>query len=163
MPIGLAVAALAPRVLPRSPRSTGRFDLPGAVTATAGVALLVYGLSNAATTPDGVSHWGDAKVVAALAAAVLLAAFAVVETRSTSPLLPMRLPRSRDRSGAFLISLCLGTGLLGMFFFLALSMQEVWGYSALKTGVAYLPYVPSILLTTAVAQQGVTRIGADRC
>jgi hypothetical protein len=83
VPIGLAVAALAPRMLPRSPRSTGRFDLPGAVTATAGVAWLVYGLSNAATTPEGVSHWGDAKVVAALAAAaVLLAAFAVVETRN---------------------------------------------------------------------------------
>jgi hypothetical protein len=61
----------------------GRFDLPGALTATAGVALLVYGLSNAATTADGVSLWGDAKVVASLtAAAVLLTACAVIESRS---------------------------------------------------------------------------------
>ena len=161
VPIGLAVAALATRVLPATGRRAGRFDLPGAITATAGVAALVYGLSNAATTPDGVSHWGDAKVIASLAAAaVLLAAFAVIETRSTDPLLPIRVLRSRDRSGAYLISLCVGTALLGMFFFLTLFIQDVWGYSPLKTGVAYLPFVPVILVTTVVAQQGVTRIGA---
>ena len=101
VPIGLVVAALAaPRAAPdRTPG--GRFDLPGALTATPGVAALVYGLSNAATTPDGVSHWGDAKVVAALAAAaVLLVAFGVIEARSSYPLLPFRVLRSRDRSGA---------------------------------------------------------------
>jgi EmrB/QacA subfamily drug resistance transporter len=161
VPIGLAVAALATRVLPATGRRAGRFDLPGAITATAGVAALVYGLSNAATTPDGVSHWGDAKVVASLAAAaVLLTAFAVIETRSTDPLLPIRVLRSRDRSGAYLISLCVGTALLGMFFFLTLFIQDVWGYSPLKTGVAYLPFVPVILAATVVAQQAVTRIGA---
>jgi len=161
VPIGLVVAVLATRVLPASPRRTGRFDLPGAVTATAGVASLVYGLSNAATTPDGVSHWGDAKVIASLAAAaVLLTAFAVIETRSRYPLLPLRLMRSRDRSGAFLISLCVGTAGLGMFFFLTLFIQDVWGYSALRTGVAYLPYVPAILVMTVVAQRGVSRVGA---
>jgi len=160
VPIGLAVAVLATRVLPQSGRRAGRFDLPGAVTATAGVAALVYGLSGAATTPDGVSHWGDAKVVASLAAAaVLLAAFAVIETRSRYPLLPIRLLRSRDRSGAFLISLCLGTAILGMFFFLTVFLQEVWGYSALRTGLAYLPYVPVILVMTVAAQRAVSRIG----
>ena len=161
VPIGLAVAALATRVLPTSGRRAGRFDLPGAITATAGVAALVYGLSNAATTPDGVSHWGDAKVVVSLAAAAaLLAAFAVIETRSKYALLPIRVLRSRDRSGAYLMSLCVGTALLGMFFFLTLFIQDVWGYSALKTGVAYLPFVPVMLATTVVAQQAVTRIGA---
>ena len=89
-------------MLPQTGRRAGRFDLPGAMTATAGSPLLVYGLSNAATTPDGVSHWGDAKVVVSLAAAaVLLAAFGVIETRSRHALLPMRLLRSRDRSGAY--------------------------------------------------------------
>jgi EmrB/QacA subfamily drug resistance transporter len=161
VPIGLVVAVLATRVLPQSGRRAGRFDLPGAITATAGVAALVYGLSNAATTPDGVSHWGDARVVASLtAAAVLLAAFVVIETRSSYPLLPLRLLRNRDRSGAFLISLCTGTAILGMFFFLTVFIQEVWGYSALRTGVAYLPYVPVILVMTVVAQRGVRRIGA---
>jgi EmrB/QacA subfamily drug resistance transporter len=161
VPIGLVVAVLAARVLPRSPRRSGRFDLPGALTVTAGVAALVYGLSNAATTPDGISHWGDTKVVAALTAAVvLLAAFAVIETRSTDPLLPVRVLRRRDRAGAYLISLCVGTAQLGMFFFLTLFIQDVWGYSALRTGLAYLPFVPAILAATVVAQQAVTRIGA---
>ena len=82
VPIGLVVAAVTARVLPETGRRGGRFDLPGAVTATAGIALLVYGLSNAATTQDGVSHWGDAKVVTALAAAAaLLVAFAVIEAQ----------------------------------------------------------------------------------
>ena len=161
VPIGLVVAVLATRVLPATGRRAGRFDLPGAITATAGVALLVYGLSNAATTPNGVSHWGDAKVVVSLAAAaVLLAAFAVIETRSRYALLPMRLLRSRDRSGTFGISLCTGTAILGMFFFLTVFIQEVWGYSALRTGVAYLPYVPAVLVMTVVALRGVSRIGA---
>src|SRR5215470_17092282 len=161
VPIGLVVAALAARVLPETGRRGGRFDLPGALTATAGVAALVYGLSNAATTPDGVSHWGDANVVAPLAAAaVLLAAFAVIEARSSHPLLPLRVLRNRDRSGAYLISLCTGTALIGMFFFLTLFVQGVWGYSALKTAAAYLPFVPAVLATTALTQQGVNRIGA---
>jgi predicted MFS family arabinose efflux permease len=84
----------------------------------------------------------------------------VIESRSTDPLLPFRVLRSRDRSGAYLISLCIGTALIGMFFFLTLFIQEVWGYSPLKTGVAYLPFVPVTLAATVVAQQGVTRIGA---
>src|SRR6266567_3246159 len=80
---GAGGALVAPRVLAESPRRHGRFDLPGAITGTAGVTALVYGLISAATSPDGVSHWGDAKVIASLAAAaVLLAAFAVIETRS---------------------------------------------------------------------------------
>jgi EmrB/QacA subfamily drug resistance transporter len=161
VPIGLVVAALATRALPATGRRAGRFDLPGALTATAGVAALVYGLSNAATTPDGVSHWGDAKVIASLTAAVvLLAAFAVIETRSTDPLLPFRVLRSRDRSGAYLITLCIGIALFGMFFFLTLFVEDVWRYSALKTGLAYLPFVPVILATTVITQQAVTRIGA---
>jgi len=161
VPIGLVVAVLATRVLPQTGRRAGRFDLPGAVTATAGVALLVYGLSNAATTPDGVSHWGDTKVVAALAAAaVLLAAFGVIETRSRYPLLPhaaaaqpgpvrgvpdQLVRRHLDPRHVLLPDLFI---------------QEVWGYSALRTGLAYLPYVPAILVMTVVAQRGVSRIGA---
>jgi EmrB/QacA subfamily drug resistance transporter len=160
VPIGGVVATLATRVLPRSSRRAGRLDLPGAVTATAGVALLVYGLSNAATTPNGVSHWGDAKVVASLAAAaVLLAAFVVVEARSADPLLPFRVLRNRDRAGAYLTTLCIGTANLGMFFFLTLFIQDVWAYSALKTGLAYLPFVPPILLMTVATQRALTRVG----
>jgi len=161
VPIGLAVAALAPRVLGESERRRGRFDLPGAITGSLGLAALVYGLVNAATTPNGVSHWGDTKVVVSLAAAaVLLVAFGFIEVRSKSALVPIRVLRSRDRSGAYLVSLCIGTALFGMFFFLTLFLQNVLGYSPLRTGVAYLPMAAMILVATAVASQLVARIGA---
>ena len=161
VPIGLAVAFLAPRVLPESERRRGRFDLPGAITGSLGLALLVYGLSNAATSPNGVSHWGDAKVIISLvAAAVLLVAFGIIEVRSRSALMPIRVLRSRDRSGAYLVSLCIGTALFGMFFFLTLFVQNVWGYSALRTGVSYLPMAGMILVASAAASQLVSRIGA---
>jgi hypothetical protein len=73
------------------------------------------------------------------AATVLLVAFAVIEARSRHGLLHVRLLADRDRADAYLVTLCLGTALLGMFFFLTLFMQVIWGYSALKTGLAYLP------------------------
>jgi EmrB/QacA subfamily drug resistance transporter len=161
VPIGLIVAALATRVLPESERRTGRFDLPGAITGTLGIASLVYGLSNAATSESGVSHWGDSKVIVSLVAAVvLLATFAVIEVRSKHALLPMRVLRSRDRSGAYLISLLVGTALFGMFFFLTLFVQDVWGYDPLKAGIAFLPMVATIMAASGIASQLVARVGA---
>ena len=161
VPIGLVVAFLAPRVLGESERRRGQFDLPGAITGSLGLAALVYGLSSAATSPNGVSHWGDTKVIVSLVAAVvLLVTFGFIEVRSRSALVPMRVLRSRDRTGAYLISLCIGTALFGMFFFLTLFVQNVWGYSALKTGISYLPMVAMIMVASAVASQLVNRIGA---
>jgi EmrB/QacA subfamily drug resistance transporter len=162
VPIGIAAALAAPAVLPAAPRrSGGRFDLPGAITGTAGVATLVYGLTNAAASSNGVSHWGDAKVVASLTAGVvLLATFAVIEARSRHALLPVRLLGSRDRLGANLIMLGVGTAIFGMFFFLNLFVQDVWGYSALKTGVSFLPVTVVMLAGSAAAAALVPRIGA---
>jgi predicted MFS family arabinose efflux permease len=108
-----------------------------------------------------VSHWGDPKVIASLVAAVvLLVAFGWIEVHSKNALLPMRVLRNRNRSGAYLVSLCVGTSLFGMFFFLGLFLQEVWGYSPLKQGVAYLPMVALIMVAAGVASQLVPRIGA---
>jgi EmrB/QacA subfamily drug resistance transporter len=161
VPIAIVVALMAPRVLGESERHTGRFDLPGAITGTTGLAALVYGLSSAATTANGVSHWGDTKVLASLGAAVvLLCSFLLIESRSKHPLLPLRIFRDRNRSGANLILLCVGTALFGMFFFLTIFVQTVWGYSAIKTGVAYLPMVGTIMLMAGVSSQLVGRIGA---
>jgi EmrB/QacA subfamily drug resistance transporter len=161
VPIGLVVAALATRVLPESERRTGRFDLPGAITGSLGIAALVYGLSNAATSASGVSHWGDTKVIVSLVAAVvLLVSFGFIEARSQHALLPMRVLRSRDRTGAYLISLCVGTALFGMFFFLTLFVQGVWGYSPLKAGLAFLPMVATIMASSGIASQLVARVGA---
>jgi len=161
VPIGIAVALAAPRALGDSEPHPGRFDLPGAITSTLGLAALVYGLSNAATSPNGVAHWHDSKVVVSLAAAVvLLVSFVVIEARSRHALMPLRILRNRNRSGAYLIMLCVGTAMFGMFFFLTLFVQNVWGYSALKTGVAYLPMVGVIMLMAGVSSQLVPRIGA---
>jgi EmrB/QacA subfamily drug resistance transporter len=161
VPIGVVVALVAPRAFGESQRHRGRFDLPGAITGTLGLASLVYGLSSAATTANGVSHWGDTKVVASLTAAVvLLASFLVIESRSKHALMPLRIFRNRNRSGAYLIMLCVGTALFGMFFFLTIFVQSVWGYSALKTGVAYLPMMATVMAMAGVSAQLVPRIGA---
>jgi EmrB/QacA subfamily drug resistance transporter len=161
VPIGAVVALMAPRVLGRSQRHSGRFDLPGAITGTLGLAALVYGLSTAAPDAGGASHWTDPKVLVSLSAApVLLAAFIVIEALSKDALMPLRIFRARDRSAANLIMLCLGTAMFGMFFFLTLFDQQVWGYSALKTGLAYLPMVGMIMLMAGVSSQLVQRIGA---
>ena len=114
-------------------RRPGRFDLPGAITSTLGLAALVYGLTSAATSPNGVSHWGDTKVIVSLVAAVvLLVSFVFIESRSKHALMPLRIFRNRDRSAANLIMLCVGTAMFGMFFFLTIFVQTVWGYSALR-------------------------------
>ena len=160
VPIGIVVAAAAPRVLNESPRRPGRIDVAGAVTGTGGVALLVYGLSKAATGQDGVSHWGDAQVLASLAASVvLLVSFVLIEMRSSHPLLPMRVLADRNRSGAYLIMLCVATGLFGLFFFLTLFIQTVLGYSAIRSGIAYLPFAVGVVVSSAVASQLMPRFG----
>jgi EmrB/QacA subfamily drug resistance transporter len=160
VPIGIVVAAAAPRVLAESPRRPGRIDVAGAVTGTVGVALLVYGLSKAATGADGVSHWGDAQVLTSLAVSVvLLVSFVLIERRSSHPLLPMRVLADRNRSGAYLIMLCVSTGLFGLFFFLTLFIQTVLGYSAIRSGIAYLPFAIGVVVASALASQLVPRIG----
>jgi len=161
VPIGVLVALIAPRALAESPGRRGSFDFPGAITSTLGLAALVYGLTSAATSPNGVSHWGDTKVIVALTAAVvLLAAFIVIEARSPHALMPLRIFRNRDRSAANLIMLFVGTAMFGMFFFLTIFVQTVWGYSALKTGIAYLPLVTAVMVMAGVSAALVPRIGA---
>jgi hypothetical protein len=84
-------------------------------------------------------------IVSLVASVVLLVTFGVIETRSKHGLVPLRVLRSRDRTGAYLVSLCVGTALFGMFFFLTVFVQEVWGYSPLRTGIAYLPMMVTAL------------------
>jgi EmrB/QacA subfamily drug resistance transporter len=160
VPIGILVAAAAPRVLAESPRRPGQIDVAGAITGTGGIALLVYGLSKAATGPDGVSHWGDAQVLASLTASVvLLISFVLIERRSSRPLLPIRVLADRNRAGAYLIMLCVSTGLFGLFFFLTLFIQTVLGYSAIRSGIAYLPFAVGVVLASALASQLMSRVG----
>jgi MFS family permease len=93
-------------------------------------------------------------------AVVLLAAFAVIEARSRHALLPPRLLRDRNRLGAYLMMLGVGTAIMSVFFFLTLFVQDVWDYSALRTGVAFLPLTAAVLAASATAARLVQRIGA---
>jgi predicted MFS family arabinose efflux permease len=99
-------------------------------------------------------------VASLVAAVVLLMAFGFIEARSKHALVPIRVLRSRDRTGSYLISLCVGTAIFGMFFFLTIFVQTVWGYSPVRTGLSYLPMVAMIMLASALASQLVSRIGA---
>ncbi len=93
------------------------------------------------------------------ASVVLLVSFVLIEMRSSRPLLPMRVLADRNRSGAYLIMLCVATGLFGLFFFLTLFIQTVLGYSAIRAGIAYLPFAVGVVIASGLASQLVARIG----
>jgi MFS family permease len=160
-PAGLVLALAAPLVLTEPARQGGRFDLPGAVTAAGGIAALVYGLSAAA--PSGafdVSHWASATVIAALAGAVLLlAAFAAIEARSSHPLLPLRILADRNRSAGYLSAAAVGVVIFAVLYFATLFFQDVWGYPALESSVAYLPWIAAFSVGAAASTQLLPRIG----
>ena len=160
-PIAIVVIILAPMALVATPRLPKRLDIPGVITSTAGLALLVYGLTHAAAGQDGVSHWSNPVTLACLVAAVvLLVAFVFIERCVHEPELPLHLLKSRRRSGGYLISLISGTAMFAVFFFLTLYVQVVWGYSAVKAGVAWLPFpITMITLNIIVARYLVTKLG----
>ncbi len=157
VPIGVVCALLSPRILHEShaDAETRDFDIPGAVTVTAGLALLVYAVVNAVNV-----GWGSAETLLLLAGSViLLAAFLAIELRSRAPLMPFSIFRLRTLRGADAIALLIGMSLFSMFFFISLYMQQVLHYSALKAGVSYLPLAVGIILAAGVASAGVTGVG----
>ena len=161
VPIGLLVAAAARLVLPESARRRGHFDLAGAITGTGAMVLLVYGLSNAGTDQSGTSHWTDPKVTTSLAAAaVLLAAFVIIERHSRHALMPLRILADRSRCGAYLVMLLIGTAMFGIFFFLTIFVQTVLGYSALMSGLAFLPFAGMMVVVSGIVGRIIARTGA---
>jgi EmrB/QacA subfamily drug resistance transporter len=156
VPIGLFVLLAAPRAFRESRPAGGRLDLPGALSVTAGMSLIVYGLINAAT-----HSWGSAATVVPLATgAALLAAFLFIEVRSRSPLMPLRIFTHRNRSGAFAIMLALGSALIVLFYFLTLFIQIVLRFSPLKTGFAFLAFAVGAAVSATISSQLVARAGA---
>jgi EmrB/QacA subfamily drug resistance transporter len=157
VPIGLAAAALAPRLIreSRSESESRAFDIAGALTVTAGLALLVYALVEA---PN--AGWGSGQTIGLLAGSVaLLGAFALIERRSASPLVPFSIFRLRTLTGANVVGLLTGASLFSMFFFISLYMQNVLQFSAIKAGLSYLPLAVSIVIAAGVASQLVTKVG----
>ena len=156
VPVGVAAFAVAPLLLAESRDARGQsFDLPGAALVTSGLVLLVYALTQA----NG-NGWGSAKTLALFAAALaLLVSFVRWESRTRDPLLPLSIFRLRALVGANLAGVVLGTIIFSMFLMLTLYMQQVLGYSPLRTGVGYLAVAGSAILWSAVAAKLVTRVG----
>jgi EmrB/QacA subfamily drug resistance transporter len=157
VPVGAVVLTVSPWLL-RESRAELRnrsFDVAGATAITAGLMLLVYGLTRA--TQHG---WGTAATISLLAASgVLIVSFFLIEMRSKAPLLPLRILRLRTLAASNVSGLLVSGALFSQFFLLTLYMQQVLHYSALKTGAAYIALTLATIAFSAVAQALVTRFG----
>jgi EmrB/QacA subfamily drug resistance transporter len=160
VPIGALVLAASPRLLreSRAEVTERRFDFAGAVAITGGLMLLVYAMTHA--TQHG---WVTAATISVLvASAVLIASFFVIEARAKAPLLPLRILRMRTLAGSNVCAFLTTFTVVSMFLLLTLYMQEVLHYSAIKTGVAYIPQTLTLVFFSAIGQSLVTRRGVRR-
>ena len=156
MPVGALVLALT-RPLVRESRITGLrgFDAGGAITATGHLALLVYAISKA---PD--VGWASGRTIGLLiASAALLATFVVIESRHESPMVPFRIFRTKTVTGANVSGFLLGAVTYANFFLLTLYVQQVLGYSALKTGLTFLATAGTVIPVAGASQALTTRFG----
>ncbi|MBI4941787.1 MAG: MFS transporter [Actinobacteria bacterium] len=135
VPIAVAMIIGARRVLPETPRIRGRFDVVGALCATAGTGALVFAIIESAG-----SGWTSPRVVVALTAGIaLLAALVVNEARVEQPVMPLRLFRSRERSGAYAARMLYMGAMIGFFYFTTQLMQDAFGFTPLQAGLGFLP------------------------
>ncbi|MEU1936264.1 MFS transporter [Streptomyces coeruleorubidus] len=153
IPIGLVVLA-GTRSLVEAERHPGRLDVPGAITGTGGLIALVYGI-----TRGGEHGWTDGLTLASFAtAAVLLTVFLVVQSRAADPMMPLRLFKDRNRSGSYATMLFVGSGMFAMFYFLTLYMQLILGFSAVKTGFAFLPFSVGMAAAAGISSKLITHL-----
>ena len=156
VPIAIAVA-VASIPLVRESRASGNrhFDVPGAVVATSGLALLVYGFTEAST-----HGWTAPRTVTTIAVALLLlVAFVAWEARAANPMLPLRIVLDRNRGGSYAAFLLATLALFGTFLFLGYYFQTVLHYSPLKAGVAFLPFPASVIVSSTIASRTLPRFG----
>lgn len=156
------LAALAALPTVRESRAAGghRYDVPGTLLVTGGLAALVYGFTEAARAGAG---WLAPATLGLFAAAlILLAAFVVVEARTAYPLLPPRLVLERNRGGAFLASVLIGAGMFGTLLFLTFYFQVNLGYEPVQAGLAFLPFSAGIVFASGLASALLPRFGAKR-
>jgi EmrB/QacA subfamily drug resistance transporter len=158
VPIGVVAALLAPAIVPesRGGRRRETFDVPGAVVLTAGLLLLIYTLGQTVN-----AGWTSARVVVGLpVAALLLLAFVLIEQRTDSPLIPLRIFRLPVLRIANVTAVLMMATLVTLFFFASLFMQQVLGYSPIRTGMAYVPLALIVSVGAGVATQLVTKAPA---
>ena len=156
VPIGLAAAFAAPRVLAESESHPGELDVPGALSGTLGLVAIVFGLSRAGQPAYG---WGATSTITSLVVGVLLlVAFVMIERRVEHPLLPFRILLSRTRATAFVTMMMVPAAMFAMFYFLSQFVQNVVGFSPLRTGVAFLPFSFGIVIAATVASKLIARV-----
>jgi EmrB/QacA subfamily drug resistance transporter len=157
VPVGALVLVLTPRIVPESRREGAErsYDVLGAILVSGGLALFVYSISRA---PD--VGWGSARTILLLiASGALLVGFLVNERRVHDPLMPFHIFRVRTVAGANVVGALLGAVLFANFFLLTLYVQNVLGYSALKTGVTFVATAGTAVVAAGVAQALTTRFG----
>lgn len=157
VPIGLLTVILTPMLLPesRARSATQNIDVLGAVTVTSGLVALVYALEQASEV-----GWVSAQTLTLFSIAlVLLTAFVWIEAHAQSPLVPLRVFRLRTLTGANLIGLLMSAAIGSTIFILTLYMQQVLNYSALQTGLAFLPHAIAAMIAAPIAAQLATRFG----
>ena len=151
VPIGLLAALAAPRLLRESESRPGELDLPGALSGTLGLVGIVYGLTRAGDQRYG---WGDPWTLVSLVVGVLLlVAFTVIERRVAHPLLPFRILANRTRATSFVVMMLVPAAMFAMFYFLSLFVQNVMGFSPLRTGVAFLPFSAGIVVAAVISSK----------
>ena len=156
VPIALIAAALAFKFVHESKAQGDRsYDIPGVITATAGLFSLTYGFSEAAT-----KGWGDRLTISFFVAAViLLVSFVFIEKRVANPLMPLRVVTERNRAGSYLGSLVVGAGLFSMFLFLGIYFQVVLQFSPLRSGFAFLPFTAGIIIGAGISSNLLPKFG----
>ena len=157
VPVGVVAFVLSLRLIPesRDEHAHRSYDVAGAVTVTGGLMSLVYAIVGAQS-----SGWGSAKTIGFFAlAAVLLAAFVAIETRSQAPLVRLSIFRIRSLLTANVSMFLAASGMFAMFFFNTLYLQRVLGYGPLTAGLAFLPFTAGIMISAGLASQFAPRIG----
>jgi EmrB/QacA subfamily drug resistance transporter len=157
VPIVVAALVLTPRLLPKASgeSSVGSFDIPGATTVVLAITSLVYGFVEA-----GNKSWSSANSYGFIATGVvLLGVFVAIEQITAHPLVRFSLFRSRSISGANLAMLAFYMAAIGVWFYLALYLQEVHHYSALKAGIAVLPLNATLAVTATLSSKWISRFG----
>ncbi len=157
VPVGVLVLALTPRIVreSRAPDIGRSFDAIGASSVTGGLTLLVYAISKAPV--DGWSN--TTTIVLLIAAALLIVFFVVWETRVENPLMPLSIFRIRTLAGANVVGALLGASIFADFFLLTLYVQNVLGYSPLKTGITFLATAGTVVVVAGLSQWLCTKIG----
>ncbi|HEY6761738.1 MAG TPA: MFS transporter [Baekduia sp.] len=162
VPIGIIAAIAALRVVARGRRAAGAgksFDLMGALTVTAGLVVLTYGIVETDT-----HGWGSSRTLITIALGLaLLATFVLIEGRlAKAPLVPLRIFKNRPVTGANVVVLCMGAAAFAMWYFLSLYLQQVLGYDPIEAGLAFLPMTLAIVVTSQLASRGVGRLGPGK-